>query len=97
MAAVAAASTSGTALLAGNLTVATRLKQAFEIAARHAERRPQRRIDRACLLLGIVEVEDALANRLLYDNGVDPTTSVTTWSVPKVKIGPPTRLEDPSS
>jgi ATP-dependent Clp protease ATP-binding subunit ClpA len=61
-----------TSLLAGNLTVATRLKQAFEIADRHAERRPERRIDPACLLLGIVEVEEALANRLLLENGVDP-------------------------
>jgi hypothetical protein len=52
--------------------VATRLKEAFEIADRHAERRPERRIDPACLLLGIVEVEEALANRLLLENGVDP-------------------------
>jgi ATP-dependent Clp protease ATP-binding subunit ClpA len=61
-----------TSLLAGNLTVATRLKRAFEIAGRHAERRPARQIDPACLLLGVVEVEGALANRLLFENGVDP-------------------------
>jgi hypothetical protein len=61
-----------TSLLAGNLTVATRLKRAFEIASRHAERRPARQIDPACLLLGVVEVEGALANRLLFENGVDP-------------------------
>jgi Clp amino terminal domain, pathogenicity island component len=59
-------------MLAGNLTVATRLKRAFEIAGRHAERRPARQIDPACLLLGVVEVEGALANRLLFENGVDP-------------------------
>jgi len=61
-----------TSLLAQNLTMAPRLKQAFEIAHRHAERGAQRRIDPACLLLGIVEVQDALANHLLRDNGVDP-------------------------
>ena len=29
-------------------------------------------IEPAMLLLGIVEVEDALANRLLRNNGIDP-------------------------
>jgi ATP-dependent Clp protease ATP-binding subunit ClpA len=59
-------------LLAENLALAPRVKQVFEIASRQAERRAQPRIDPAGLLCGIVEVEDALANRLLRNNGVDP-------------------------
>jgi ATP-dependent Clp protease ATP-binding subunit ClpA len=61
-----------TTLLAGSMTVARRAKQAFERAAREADRRGRPAIDPASLLLGIVEVEDALANRLLRDNGIDP-------------------------
>ena len=52
--------------------MAPRVKQALEIASRHAERRAQPRIDPTSLLLGILDLEDALANRLLRDNGVDP-------------------------
>jgi ATP-dependent Clp protease ATP-binding subunit ClpA len=61
-----------TSLLAQNITMAPRVKQAFEIASRHAERRAQPRIDPISLLFGIVDLEDALANRLLRENGVDP-------------------------
>ncbi len=61
-----------TSLLAGTMTVAPRVKQAFEGARRDADRRRRRWIDPAGLLLGMVEVEDALANRLLRDSGVDP-------------------------
>ena len=51
--------------------MAPRVKQAFEIASRHAERRAQPRIDPTSLLFGIVDLEDALANHLLRENGVD--------------------------
>jgi ATP-dependent Clp protease ATP-binding subunit ClpA len=61
-----------TSVLAGTMTVARRVKQAFERAGREADRRRLSEIDPAALLLGIVEVEDALANRLLRDNGIDP-------------------------
>jgi ATP-dependent Clp protease ATP-binding subunit ClpA len=61
-----------TTLLAGSMTVARRAKVAFERAGREADRRGRPAIDPASLLLGIVEVEDALANRLLRDNGIDP-------------------------
>jgi len=61
-----------TSLLAGSMTVARRAKVAFERAGREADRRGRPAIDPATLLLGIVEVEDALANRLLRDNGIDP-------------------------
>jgi hypothetical protein len=50
-----------------------RVKRAFEHAWRDADRRQQATIDPAGLLLGMVEVEDALSNRLLQDVGVDPS------------------------
>lgn len=49
-----------------------RVKQALEYARRDAARRDTARIDPAGLLLGMVEVEDALSNRLLRDTGTDP-------------------------
>ena len=61
-----------TSLLAGTITMAPRVKQVFERAGREANRRGMPLIEPAMLLLGIVEVEDALANRLLRDNGIDP-------------------------
>ena len=61
-----------TSLLAGTMAVACRAKQAFERAGRDADRRRLRSIDPAALLLGMVEVEDAMANRLLRDGGIDP-------------------------
>jgi ATP-dependent Clp protease ATP-binding subunit ClpA len=59
-------------LLAGGMGVAPRVKQAFERARRDADRRSRPVIDPAGLLLGMVEVEDAMSNRLLRDAGVDP-------------------------
>jgi len=52
--------------------VAPRLKQSLEQASRDAERRHLAAIDPAALLLGRIEVEDALSNRLLRDLRVDP-------------------------
>jgi ATP-dependent Clp protease ATP-binding subunit ClpA len=60
-------------LLAGGMGVAPRVKQAFEHARRDADRRQRSAIDPAGLLLGMVEVEDALSNRLLRDAGIDPS------------------------
>jgi ATP-dependent Clp protease ATP-binding subunit ClpA len=60
-------------LLAGGMGVAPRVKQAFEHARRDADRRQRPAIDPAGLLLGMVEVEDALSNRLLRDAGIDPS------------------------
>ena len=60
-------------LLAGGTAVAPRVKHAFEHARRDADRRQRPTIDPAGLLLGMVEVEDALSNRLLRDTGVDPS------------------------
>lgn len=61
-----------TSLLAGNMSVAPRTKQALEQATHDAIRRGRSLIDPASLLLGIVMVEDALANRLLRNTGVEP-------------------------
>jgi ATP-dependent Clp protease ATP-binding subunit ClpA len=60
-------------LLAGGMGVACRVKQAFEHARRDTDRRERPAIDPAALLLGMVEVEDALSNRLLRDAGIDPS------------------------
>ncbi len=60
-------------LLAGGMGVAPRVKQAFEHALRDADRCQRPAIDPAALLLGMVEVEDALSNRLLRDAGIDPS------------------------
>lgn len=59
-------------MLAGHMSVAPRVKQALELAAQDATRRGRSMIDPAGLLLGMVEVEDARANRLLRDVGVEP-------------------------
>lgn len=61
-----------TSVLAGTMSVAPRVKQALERAWREADQRCQSAIRPSLLLLGIVEVEDAVANRLLRENGVDP-------------------------
>lgn len=61
-----------TSLLAGSMSVMPRVKQALEYAQRDADRRHRARIDPAGLLLGMVEVENALSNRLLRDTGSDP-------------------------
>jgi ATP-dependent Clp protease ATP-binding subunit ClpA len=60
-------------LLAAGLVVAPRVKQAFEHARHDADRRKRRAISPAGLLLGMVEVEDAMSNRLLRDAGIDPS------------------------
>jgi ATP-dependent Clp protease ATP-binding subunit ClpA len=60
-------------LLAGGIGVTPRVKQAFEHARRDADRRERPAVDPAGLLLGMVEVEDALSNRLLRDAGIDPS------------------------
>ena len=60
-----------TSLLAGTMSVAPRLKQAFELARLQAER-SDGVICPAALLLGMIDVEDAMSNRLLVEAGVDP-------------------------
>ena len=59
-------------ILAGSMSIAPRLKQAFERAQRDADRRQRATIDPAALLLGMVEVEDAMSNVILHRVGVDP-------------------------
>lgn len=61
-----------TSLLTGSKSMAPRLKQAFERARNEADRRQRTTIDPATLLIGMIDVEDALSNRLLRDIGVDP-------------------------
>lgn len=61
-----------TSLLTGSKSMAPRLKQAFERASNEADRRRQTTIEPAALLIGMIDVEDALSNRLLRDIGVDP-------------------------
>ena len=60
-----------TSILAGSMSVAPRLKRSFERARQEIDQRHRPAIDPATLLLGIVEVEDSMANRLLHDLGVD--------------------------
>lgn len=60
-------------LLAGGMGVAPRVEQAFEHAHRGADRRQRQAIDPTGLMLGMVEVEDALANWLLRNAGIDPS------------------------
>jgi hypothetical protein len=59
-------------MLAGAMGVMPRVKQAFEHASLDADRRRRATIDPAGLLLGMIEVEGAVSNRLLSDVGVDP-------------------------
>ena len=59
-------------ILAGNMSCAPRLKQALEHALRDATQRDRALIEPAGLLLGIVTVQDAVANELLRTLGVDP-------------------------
>jgi hypothetical protein len=61
-----------TSLLAGSMSAARRFKEAFERARRDSDRRRRELIDPVTLLLGMIEVEDAMSNRLLRDTGVDP-------------------------
>lgn len=59
-------------ILAGSMSIAPRLKRAFEHAGKEADQRSRAMIDPVALLLGMVEVEDAMSNRLLRSVGVDP-------------------------
>ena len=61
-----------TSLLAGSMSAASRFKEAFERARRDSERRHREFIDPVTLLVGMIDVEDAMSNRLLRDTGVDP-------------------------
>lgn len=61
-----------TSLLAGSMSVAPRLKLSLERAHQGAERRRLPAIDPIALLLGMVEVDDAMSNTLLRHLGVDP-------------------------
>ena len=56
-------------ILAGSMNVAPRVKLSFERARQHADRRQRLGIDPPTLLLGMVEVEGALSNRILRDLG----------------------------
>lgn len=58
-------------VLAGSMSIAPRLKLSFERARQNADRRHLSWIDPAGLLLGMVEVEDAMSNRILGELGVD--------------------------
>jgi ATP-dependent Clp protease ATP-binding subunit ClpA len=62
-----------TSLLAGTMSIAPRLKQAFEYA-RRAAGRAAGAIRPSDLLLGMIDVEDATSNRILSAAGVDPST-----------------------
>lgn len=59
-----------TSLLAGMMSVAPRVKQALELAGRGAHA-ANATISPARLLLGMIDVADALSNRLLVEAGVD--------------------------
>lgn len=59
-------------ILAGSMSVAPRLKRSLERAGQDADRRKAPAIDPAALLLFVVEVEDAVANQILRDLGVQP-------------------------
>jgi ATP-dependent Clp protease ATP-binding subunit ClpA len=58
-----------TSLLAGTMSVAPRVKQALELARRDNAREL---ISPLALLIGMIDVEDAMSNRLLRDAGIDP-------------------------
>jgi len=61
-----------TSLLAGSMSAACRFKEAFERARRDSDRRHRDLIDPVTLLVGMIDVEEAMSNRLLRDTGVDP-------------------------
>lgn len=54
------------------MSVAPRVKQAFEQARRDTALHGRDLIDPLALLVGMIDVEDAMSNRLLRDAGVDP-------------------------
>jgi ATP-dependent Clp protease ATP-binding subunit ClpA len=59
-------------LLAGGLGVAPRVKQVLQRAVEHAERQGRPAAAPSDVLLGMVDTEAAMSNRLLRDMGVDP-------------------------
>ena len=59
-------------ILGSGGSVAPRVKQSLERARQFVESRRPPLIDPAALLLGMVEVNDAMSNRLLRDLGVEP-------------------------
>jgi len=61
-----------TSLLAGGMSAACRFKEAFERASRDSDRRHRDLIDPVTLLVGMIDVQGAMSNRLLRDTGVDP-------------------------
>jgi ATP-dependent Clp protease ATP-binding subunit ClpA len=61
-----------THLLSGAMSMAPRLKEAFERARQEAESPQRSTIAPATLLISMIDVEDAPSNRLLRDLGVDP-------------------------
>ena len=61
-----------TSLLAGSMSAASRFKEAFERARRDSDLRHRDLIDPVTLLVGMIDIEDAMSNRLLRDTGVDP-------------------------
>lgn len=58
-------------ILAGSMSVAPRLKLALDRAWKDADRRKLVAIDPPTLFLGMIDVEDAMSNRILRDLGVD--------------------------
>ena len=54
------------------MSAARQFKEAFERARRDSDRRHRDLIDPVTLLIGMIDVEDAMSNRLLRDTGVDP-------------------------
>ena len=48
-----------------------RLNESFERALQHAERRKRPDIDPASVLLGMLDVDEAMSNRVLRDAGID--------------------------
>lgn len=59
-------------ILAGTMGIAPRAKQSFERARDHARRRGRELIDPTALLLGMLDIEDAMSNRMLRELGRDP-------------------------
>ena len=59
-------------ILSGTMGVAPRAKQSFERARDHARRRGKELIDPTALLLGMLDIEDAMSNRMLRELGRDP-------------------------
>ena len=61
-----------TSILSGAVGVAPRAKRSFERARHHADRRGKQLIDPTTLMLGMLDVEDAMSNKMLRDLGRDP-------------------------